>query len=97
MADRFKREKNLSRRHTKKDISVPEKNEKASKINREDDVTPLVHISEVYTDIQSRGVVRDTLLLGCVLFVLLFCAGWAMPRVFSFHIDLSHIAQNIIP
>ncbi len=54
-------------------------------------------MSRVYTSIQSRTVLQNTLLLGCVLFVLFFFAGWAMPRVLSLRIDVNHIFQNLLP
>lgn len=91
MDKRFRREKNISRhqiKHTSQKASH-------SEIESEGDTTPLEHISEVYTSIQSRNVVRNTVLLWMVLFVLLFCAGWVMPRVFSFHIDLKSIYDRI--
>lgn len=54
-------------------------------------------MSRVYTSIQSRTVLQNTLLLGCVLFVLFFFAGWAMPRILSLRIDINHIFQNLLP
>lgn len=89
MEKRFKKEKNLSQSHKKEiDSFVEEKDEVH-------DETPLEHISHVYTNIQSKSVLQNSILLACVLFILFFFAGWAMPRVFSFRLDMQSVFQKL--
>lgn len=89
MEKRFKKEKNLSQSHKKEiDSFVEEKDEVH-------DETPLEHISHVYTNIQSKSVLQNSILLACVLFILFFFAGWAMPRVFLFRLDMQSVFQKL--
>lgn len=59
MDKRFRREKNISRHQ----IKHTSQKTLHSEIEAEGVTTPLEHISEVYTSIQSRNVVRNTVLL----------------------------------
>lgn len=98
MEKRFRREKNLSRRNQKKHHEpIHHLKESPEKSEISEEASPLEHISHTYAKIQSRGLLRDTILLGLVLVVLLLSAAWALPRIFSFHIDVASIVRGFIP
>lgn len=99
MEKRFRREKNLFWKNKKK-YHEPIHDKKIKTDTEDQDDTresPLEHISHIYTKIQSRWLVRDTVLLGSVLIVLLLSASWILPRAFSFHIDFTSIIRGFIP
>lgn len=63
----------------------------------ETEESPLEHLSHTYASIQTSTVLRDTLLLGSVLVIFLLSAAWALPRVFSFHIDIASLTRSFLP
>jgi LCP family protein required for cell wall assembly len=90
MEQRFRREKNISHSSAKKnhhsvDISS-EKHENSSA-----HPSFVSYFLDSYKKIRTSHIVRDTLLLGIVLFFILFTVSLALPRVFSFHFDSKNI------
>ncbi len=99
MEKRFRREKNIiSHRVQKKTHENQHKTKKADTDTTEnEDESPLEHLSHTYTSIQTKSLIRDTVLLWGVLVILLFSAAWALPRVFSFHLDINSIIHSFVP
>lgn len=99
MEKRFRREKNISHRNKKKPHEQTHHFKESSEVESDISVneSPLEHISHTYAKIQSRGLLRDTILLGLVLVILLLSAAWVLPRVFSVHIDVVSIVRGFMP
>ncbi len=99
MEKRFRREKNLSHRVQKKQHEPMHQIKKITEVDSGGgtEESPLEHLSHTYASIQTSTVLRDTLLLGSVLVIFLLSAAWALPRVFSFHIDIASLTRSFLP
>lgn len=95
MDNRFRREQNLSSSHHKK--HSPQKDAHVSQKEKSDPSAFAQYFLDSYKKIRKHHVLRDTFLLGIVLFSLLFMVWWALPRVFSFQFDASSILSVFQP
>lgn len=93
MENRFRREKSLSQ--FSPSPMMPKNTEKNTDNKKQE--TLKEHFYRTYKWFRKMHVFRDTLLLLGVLFCILFAIGWALPRIFSFHFDLSTVIQKILP
>lgn len=90
MDNRFRREQNLSRSSTKKS----DKNIQTKTVSTEwgkADSSFTSYFMDSYKKATKNHVLRDTVLLTIVLFCAIFTVSLALPRVFSFHFDVSSI------
>lgn len=93
--NRFRREKSLGRTSP---IPAPlKKAEKTLSISSKKPETLREYFYRTYKTLVKTHIVRDTLLLGAVLFCILFVIGWTLPQVFSFHFDAASFLEKILP
>lgn len=92
MDNRFRREQNLSRSsHKKPSLTKQADTSKKEHKDHEDSSAFVQYFLDSYKKIRKHHVVRDTILLGVVLFSVLVAVSWVLPRVFSFHFDTNNI------
>ncbi len=95
MENRFRREKSL--RQFSSSPVVTKDIEKKTQTEDKKSETLKEHFYKTYKWFRKTHVLRDTILLLIVLFCILFAIGWTLPRIFSFHVDISSVLQKILP
>ena len=97
MKQRFRRENNLANLHPKKTQKSSPKTNITEKI-RDNLGAPFTgSFLKSYKVLQGTMAWRNATLLVAVSLCLLVAAAWALPKVFSFQFDVSHIITKLIP